>query len=233
MSGMNAKQRASINGALAMIHADGEDVASVQRRAQTVIATGRDTYHGYKVALNEFARSNPSLGTKLAKVAALIEASDAATVAQYDRALSEYIETGDEAAVDALAPMMQVDAAAFAERAGGSGPAAVADMFPSSTPQKFSFNVGPQTPAQQSSANPGSSTPGASPAFAGTALRDRWSNQGGASSSPRPLADGPIAREERAKPLGAVEAPSAKPGTFTQGVEGGPSFQSFAGSISV
>lgn len=223
MSGLNTRQRASINGALAMINSAGADVAAVQRRAATVSATGRDTYTGYKVALNEFAKANPVLGGQLAKVATLIEASDDATAALYDRTLREYIRTGDETAVEALAPMMQADVAALAERGGGSGAAAVAEMFPDSPPQKFAFNVGPQTPAQQPSGNPGSPTPAALPTLSGAALRDRWSTQGGASSS-RPLMDGPMAREGRAKPLGAPETPVAKLGTFTPGAEGGPTF---------
>jgi hypothetical protein len=54
----------------------------------------------------------------LSKVTRLVEASDAATVAKYDVALSAYIATGDGSQLTALAPMIAQDSVALAVKNG-------------------------------------------------------------------------------------------------------------------
>jgi hypothetical protein len=60
------------------------------------------------------------IGGAIAKVAQLIEASDGPTVAQYDSALSLYIQTGDNSGIAALEPMIVADAMALAIQTGES-----------------------------------------------------------------------------------------------------------------
>jgi hypothetical protein len=122
MTALTIKQRAKVNAALAIIHSAGHDVHAVQRHASTIMATGRDARYAYETALNHFAAGNPDMLTPLGKITTLIEASDAGTVRQYDRALSAYIETGDEAHINAIAPMVAQDSVALAVRNGEISP---------------------------------------------------------------------------------------------------------------
>ncbi len=71
-----------------------------------------------ELALNSYAGSNPSLLPAIVKVTELIEASDHRTTAAYDHALSSYIQTGDDSALAAMAPVIQADAIALAIRSG-------------------------------------------------------------------------------------------------------------------
>ncbi|ODP36202.1 hypothetical protein [Sphingomonas turrisvirgatae] len=218
MTAFNPKQRAQINAALCVAHEAGKDVAPIQRRAQTIMATGHDPWRAYKAAIGEFAKANPALRPAMARIDALIEASDATTVAKYDSALSTYIRTGDEAAVAGLEPMMRADMTALAVRngeisaddaaAGRVNWAGLGMGWDDGKPQQFAFATPPQGTAEQRPApatQAGPIPPALPPGGAG---RDAWSNQQGVSARPRASieSDG---RAERA--WEGVAAPLAGP----------------------
>ncbi|MGC6401174.1 hypothetical protein ACNI3Q_11420 [Sphingomonas sp. FW199] len=225
MTTLNQKQRAQINATLCIAHAAGKDVAAIQQRARTIMATGRTPWHAHKAALIEFAKANPALVPTMKRVDALIEASDSASVARYDTALREYIRTGDEAAVAGLEPMMRADMAALAVRngeitaedaaAGRVNWSAMGMGWDDGKPQQFAFTTAAQS-APERQANPAAPQPAGRPAIPpGGAGKDAWSNQGGASA--RPAASiASDARAERAwegaaRPLAGSPLPRAEP----------------------
>ena len=118
MRGLTNKQRVKVNAALSVIHAMGYDANEVTAQAKAIMATGHDARTAYERALNQFAGSNQETADGLRKITRLVEASDAQTVAQYDHALNEYIATGSEAALDALAPTIAADSIALAIHLG-------------------------------------------------------------------------------------------------------------------
>lgn len=195
MTAFNPKQRAQINAALCVAHEAGKDVASIQQRARTIMATGHDPWRAYKAALGEFAKANPALRPGMARIDALIEASDSATVAKYDSALSAYIRTGDEAAVAGLEPMMRADMAALAVRNGeisaedaAAGRVNWSEMgmaWDEGKAQQFSFTNTPQGTVEQRPVVPARAGPIPPALPPGGAGRDAWSNQQGASARPR------------------------------------------------
>ena len=128
MTALTDKQRVKVNAALTIIHGHGYDPAPVSKIARDLIALGHPARSAYEQALNTFAQSRPGIGGAIAKVAQLIEASDGPTVAQYDSALSLYIQTGDNSGIAALEPMIVADATALAIRAGESTADALAGL---------------------------------------------------------------------------------------------------------
>lgn len=127
MSGLTIKQRAKVNAALCIIHDRGGDANAVTELARTIMATGHDARTAYERALNQFADANPEAGTVIGRMANLIEASCPNTVAQYDQALSQYIDRGDNSALTALAPMIAQDSAALAVQSGEMTPEEAAE----------------------------------------------------------------------------------------------------------
>ena len=128
MTALTDKQRVKINAALTIIHGHGHSPAAVTQQARELIAIGHPARSAYEQALNSFAQRLPGIGGAIAKVAQLIEASDSPTVAQYDSALSLYIQTGDNSGIAALEPMIVADATALAIRAGESTADALAGL---------------------------------------------------------------------------------------------------------
>ncbi len=120
MTALTDKQRVKVNAALTIIHGHGYDPAPVTKIARDLIAIGHPASSAYEQALNTFAQSRPGIGGAIAKVAQLIEVSDGPTVAQYDSALSLYIQTGDASGINALEAMTVADATALAIRSGES-----------------------------------------------------------------------------------------------------------------
>jgi hypothetical protein len=112
------KQRVKINAALSMIHSQGYDAQTVVNWAKEYQGKGYDQRRAYEQALNEFIGGQPELAAPLGKITRLVEASDAPTVSQYDQALSTYIQTGDDSALTALAPMIARDSVALAVKQG-------------------------------------------------------------------------------------------------------------------
>lgn len=116
--GLTTKQRVKVNAALSLIYAQGYDAETVINWAKEYAANGYDARRAYERALNDFGNSQPDAMAGLSKVTRLVEASDAATVAKYDVALSAYIATGDGSQLTALAPMIAQDSVALAVKNG-------------------------------------------------------------------------------------------------------------------
>jgi hypothetical protein len=112
------KQRAKVNAALCVIHDRGGDANAVTAAARTIMETGHDARTAYERALAQFSGSNPEIGGTIAKFTRLIEASCPRTIAQYDTALTQYISSGDNSALAALAPTIAADSVALAVHSG-------------------------------------------------------------------------------------------------------------------
>ena len=119
---MTTKERAQVNAALCLIHDNGLDASAITRAATVNIAGGLAPGAAYGLALNAFAGQHADLAPILSKVTRLIGASSPETIVTYDRALTEYIATGNDAAMNALAPMIAADSMALAIRAGEMKP---------------------------------------------------------------------------------------------------------------
>lgn len=113
MTALTIKERAKVNAALCIIHDKGLDAQAVANSAKALSATGVATAATYEKALNNFAAANPKLAEPLGHITRLIEASSPATVNQYDTALSQYIATGDNTGLVALAPTIEADSRAL------------------------------------------------------------------------------------------------------------------------
>lgn len=118
MTALTNKQRVKANAALTIIHANGGDASAVTAHAKQLQAMGHPARSAYEIALTRAVAAAPELSAEVERSLRLIEASDNATVALYDRALTSYNETGSEAALQALAPMIARDSAALAVRMG-------------------------------------------------------------------------------------------------------------------
>lgn len=116
--GLSIKQRVKVNAALSLIYSQGYDAQTVVTWAREYVGMGHTDARAYQMALNEFAAGQPDIGNSLGKITRLVEASDVATVAKYDAALSEYISTGDDSALVALGPMIAQDSVALAVKNG-------------------------------------------------------------------------------------------------------------------
>ena len=115
---LTARQRTKINAALCLIHDNGHDADAIIHVANTLMKQGADTRSAYEDALNAFVGEEPALLPVIAKVHRLVDASDDGTVDQYDAALSEYVDTGDDSSINALAPMIAEDSIALALKDG-------------------------------------------------------------------------------------------------------------------
>lgn len=191
MTALTMKERASVNAALATIHASGRDVRPIQQQARTAMSQGKPPYAAYKAALGAFVKASPDLAPVLRHTDRLIEASDSRTVGRYDKALSAYIATGDEAHVNALEGMFRADSVALAVKSGelsGEDVAAgrvdwgamgLADPAPAaSAPQRFSFGDPPPAQPGAAQAAPAGQAP-ARPAAPATDGGRHWGFTGG------------------------------------------------------
>lgn len=118
MTTLTGRRRTAVNAALGLAHSHGHDANAITRQARTIMATGRTAQAAYEAAFADLMRRAPELSAPLAKVSRLIMSSDDASIAQYDRALSAYMANGDEAPLNALAPMIARDSLALAIRSG-------------------------------------------------------------------------------------------------------------------
>jgi hypothetical protein len=108
-----------VNAALAAIHAAGLDPALVSQAAGANIALGMSASQANQAAINRYLDTkSPDVRRTVAKMVDLIQHSDDATVAAYDRAINAYNATGNDAELSALAPMMARDAVALSLRRG-------------------------------------------------------------------------------------------------------------------
>lgn len=148
---LTVRQRAKINAALCMIHDSGHDASTITALARGMMGGGMEPRLAYQRALNRFAESVPGMLPNLQRVVGLVEASDDATVAKYDVAISSYIETGDDTAMRSLAPIIAKDMTELANR-NGQEPPTFSDEFQAMAAQPvrqmFAFEDGPANPAQ-------------------------------------------------------------------------------------
>lgn len=115
---LTARQRTKINAALCLLHDNGHDASAVIGMANRLVQDGKDPRSAYEAALNTFLSTEPAMLPTVSKVLKLVDASDDKTVDQYDAALSEYVSTGDDTNLNALAPMIAEDSIALALRDG-------------------------------------------------------------------------------------------------------------------
>jgi hypothetical protein len=127
MTDLTPKQRVKINAALTSIHATGHDASAVTAYAKQLASAGEPAHRAYNRAINRFIIARPEMERELQMLTRLIDASDDATVAQYNTALTAYNETGDKAAIMALAPTIARDSLALAVKLGEVTPGEVLD----------------------------------------------------------------------------------------------------------
>lgn len=118
MTALTNKQRVKVNAALATIHSSGGDASAVTAHAKALERSGHTARAGFEMALNAAIAASPGISAEIGRTIRLIEASDDATVARYDSALTAYNQTGSDAALQALAPMIAQDSVALAIRMG-------------------------------------------------------------------------------------------------------------------
>lgn len=143
MKSLTMKQRTKVNAVLSIIHARSPTIKAqeVIDMARTYVGMGHTEREAYQLSINAWASVEPQLASTVGAITGLIEASDDQTVARYDEALNAYIADGNEAGLNALAPMMAEDGQAYAQSNGedlasGDHPfAALAALYPSTGPQ--------------------------------------------------------------------------------------------------
>lgn len=118
MTSLTIRQRAKVNAALLCLHSTGHNANAVSAAAKALIASGQPAPRAFEKALNDALAGNPDLLHRVDRALAQIEASDNGTVEQYDRALCQYIQTGDASALSPVIPMATRDAVTLAVRNG-------------------------------------------------------------------------------------------------------------------
>lgn len=181
MKSLTMKQRAKVNACLSIIHARSSTIKAqeVIDMAHVYIRSGNTERDAYQQAINAWASGEPELASTVASITGLIEASDDRTIARYDEALNGYIETGNEAGLNDLAPMMAEDGQALAlsngdDLASGDHPfAALAALYPSTGPQA-AIPVALDTPANGAPANTQRSGSNAAEGMMSPRTAQRW-----------------------------------------------------------
>lgn len=115
------KQLTTFDAVLTCISAAGYDPNVAQAAAEADVAAGVPVLTAYSRALNGYVSTLPTeTRGAIEKIAKLVAASDDATIAQYDAAISAYnaSDGNDESAIEALFPMMAQDGLALALRDG-------------------------------------------------------------------------------------------------------------------
>lgn len=150
---LTTKQRVKVNAALSMIYAASSitDANEVIAAANAHKASGHDERKAYELAINAWAIQagdlEPELSGGVAAMLNLIEASDDQTVAKYEVAINAYIATGDEAGINALAPMIAEDGQALGL---STGKLTAADIASGESPfGMLAAAVGPPAQASQ------------------------------------------------------------------------------------
>jgi len=118
MTALTPRQTIKVKAALSLIAVHGHNPRTVQQQANAELAKGLPANVAYKNAIDAFTARVPALKNTLEIAVDLIHNSDDATVSMYDKALTAYNNTGDEAHLDNLAPMILEDAKALAVSKG-------------------------------------------------------------------------------------------------------------------
>ncbi len=114
MTALTPRQAIKVKAALSLIAVHGHNPRTVQKQAHDELSKGLPANVAYKNAIDAFASRVPAMRDTLHIAVDLIHNSDDATVALYDRALTDYNNSGDVAHLDNLAPMILEDAKALA-----------------------------------------------------------------------------------------------------------------------
>jgi hypothetical protein len=114
MTALTPRQAVKVKAALSLIAVHGHNPRAVQKQAQDELAKGYPANIAYKTAIDGFIARVPAMGNTLHLAVDLIHNSDDATVALYDKALTDYNNSGDDSHLDSLAPMILEDAKALA-----------------------------------------------------------------------------------------------------------------------
>ncbi len=114
MTALTPRQAIKVKAALSLIAVHGHNPRTVQKQAQDEMAKGYPANIAYKAAIDGFIARVPAMGNTLHTAVDLIHHSDDTTVALYDKALTDYNNSGDEGHLDNLAPMILEDAKALA-----------------------------------------------------------------------------------------------------------------------
>ncbi|MEH3045582.1 hypothetical protein [Sphingomonas adhaesiva] len=114
MTALTPRQAIKVKAALSLIAVHGHNPRTVQKQAQDELAKGYPANIAYKNAIDGFIARVPAMGNTLHLAVDLIHNSDDATVALYDKALTDYNNSGDDSHLDSLAPMILEDAKALA-----------------------------------------------------------------------------------------------------------------------
>ncbi|SEN06227.1 hypothetical protein SAMN05192583_1915 [Sphingomonas gellani] len=114
MTALTPRQAIKVKAALSLIAVHGHNPRTVQQAATAELAKGYPANIAYKNAIDGFIARVPAMGNTLHLAVDLIHNSDEATVALYDKVLTDYNNSGDESHLDSLAPMILEDAKALA-----------------------------------------------------------------------------------------------------------------------
>lgn len=114
MTALTPRQAIKVKAALSLIAVHGHNPRTVQQAATAELAKGYPANIAYKNAIDGFIARVPAMGNTLHLAVDLIHNSDDATVALYDKALTDYNNSGDDSHLDNLAPMILEDAKALA-----------------------------------------------------------------------------------------------------------------------
>lgn len=118
MTALTPRQAIKVKAALSLIAVHGHNPRAVQKQVQDELAKGYPANIAYKNAIDGFIARVPAMGNTLHTAVDLIHHSDDATVALYDKALTDYNNSGDDSHLDNLAPMILEDAKALAVSKG-------------------------------------------------------------------------------------------------------------------
>ena len=116
-----SRDRAKVNAGLLLLHDEGHNPDEVTRVAQASMNIGTPPLKAYERAFEVFMQSRPEFRAPLMRIGQLMDASDDRTIAGYNVALVQYVETGDNAALEPIIPTLRQDLAELATRTGDAG----------------------------------------------------------------------------------------------------------------
>lgn len=106
----------------------GIDTGVVERTAKTMIQMGTPEPQAWAKAFGKAIDGQPALRAPLMRIEKLVERVDTQTLARYSVALEQAYTTGDNSAVQALAPEVSKDLSQLAGETGDVGFAEMADL---------------------------------------------------------------------------------------------------------
>ena len=95
-----------------------EDVQHLVGMARQMRSQGAPELEAWNYALKRLEEADPALSEKIAKSFDLLDASDDATVARYEAALTQYLDNGDQSGLLEMRPDIARDDAALSLRNG-------------------------------------------------------------------------------------------------------------------